>query len=60
MTLGYGDGTFRPEEPLSYLHASIFLTRYYEEVLGADVSADFTRSDMMRVLYEIAGSPGVG
>lgn len=59
VTAGYGDGTFRPEQPLSLRHATVFLTRYYEEVLGADVSEDFTRSDMMRVLYEMAGSPGV-
>ena len=57
VTAGYGDGTFRPEQPLSFRHATVFLARYYEEVLGADVSVDFTRSDMMRVLYEMAGSP---
>ena len=60
VTHGYGDGTFRPEEPLSLSHATVFLNRYYEEILGADVSADFTRSDMMRVLFEMAGAPGQG
>ena len=57
VTTGYDDGTFRPEQPLSFRHATVFLARYYEEILGADVSADFTRSDMMRVLYEMAGAP---
>ena len=60
VTTGYDDGTFRPEQPLSFRHATVFLARYYEEILGADVSADFTRSDMMRVLYEMAGAPGQG
>ena len=60
ITLGYTDGTFKPERPLHKTHAVVFMERYYEEVLGADVSADFTRSDMMRVLYEIAGSPSQG
>jgi len=55
VTAGYGDGTFRPSEPLSLRHATVFLNRYYDEILGADVSEDFTRSDMMRVLYEMAG-----
>lgn len=56
MTHGYGDGTFRPDEALSHNHASIFLDRYYKEVLGADVSEGFTRSDMMRVLHEMSKS----
>ena len=60
VTLGYTDGTFKPERPLHKTHAVVFMERYYKEVLGADVSADFTRSDMMRVLYEIAGSPSQG
>ena len=60
VTTGHTDGTFRPEQPLSLRHTTVFLTRYYEEILGADVSADFTRSDMMRVLYEMAGAPGQG
>ncbi len=55
VTAGYGDGTFRPSQPLSLRHATVFLNRYYEEILGADVSEDFTRADMMRVLYEMAG-----
>ena len=59
ITAGYGDGTFRPDAALSYSHASVFLERYYGEVLGVDPSPDFTRSDMMRILYEIAGSPTV-
>ena len=60
VTNGYGDGTFRPEQPLSFRHATVFLARYYEDILGADVSAGFTRSDMMRVLYEMAGVPDQG
>ena len=58
VTTGYGDGTFQPSQPsqpLSLRHATVFLTRYYDAILGADVSEDFTRSDMMRVLYEMAG-----
>lgn len=58
VTVGYGDGTFRPSEPLSLRHAGVFLARYYEEILGADTSEDFTRADMMRVLWEMAGTPG--
>ena len=54
----YTDGTFKPERPLSKRHAVVFLERYYDEILGADESADFTRADMMQVLYEIAGKPG--
>lgn len=60
ITLGYGDGTFRPDAALSLSHATTFLERYYGNVLGVDPSPDFTRSDMMRILYEIAGSPAVG
>lgn len=60
ITFGYGDGTFRPDTALSLSHASTFLERYYGDVLGVDPSPEFTRADMMRILYEIAGSPTVG
>ena len=58
VTTGYTDGTFKPEQPLSKRHAVVFMERYYHEILRADESADFTRADMMQVLYEIAGKPG--
>ena len=58
VTTGYTDGTFKPERPLSKRHAVVFMERYYDEILGAQESADFTRADMMQVLYEIAGKPG--
>lgn len=60
ITAGYGDGTFRPDVALSLSHASTFLERYFGEVLGVDPSPEFTRSDMMRILYTIAGSPATG
>ncbi|MYA85664.1 MAG: S-layer homology domain-containing protein [Acidimicrobiaceae bacterium] len=53
VTTGYGDGTFRPSTPLSKDHALIFMERFYDDVLGADVSDDFTRSDMMELLHTI-------
>lgn len=55
VTAGYGDGTFRPSQPLSKRHALVFMERYYDSILGAAESEDFTRGDMMRVLYEMAG-----
>lgn len=55
VTTGYGDGTFRPDEPLSFRHATVLLARYYEEVLGADVSDRFTRADMMMLLHAMSG-----
>ena len=65
ITLGYGtddDGLviFKPDEPLRRDHARVFVERLYDDVLGADgddsfASADFTRADMMRVLYAIDG-----
>ena len=58
VTTGYTDGTFKPGRALSKRHAVVFMERYYDEILGADESADFTRGDMMQVLYEIAGQPG--
>ena len=58
VTTGYTDGTFKPARPLSKRHAVVFMERYYDEILRADESADFTRADMMQVLYEIAGKPG--
>ena len=53
MTLGYPDGTFRPQQPLSRWHAVVFMERYYDEILGADESEDFTRGDMMVLLKAI-------
>ena len=53
ITLGYDDGTFRPAQPLSKRHALVFLERYYDEILGAEESEDFTRGDMMGLLHAI-------
>ncbi len=53
VTLGYGDGTFRPSVALGRWHALVFMARYYDEILQADESADFTRADMMVLLKAI-------
>ena len=65
VTTGYGDGTFKPEQPLSRRHARVFLERFYDDVLGADgddsfTHDDFTRGDMMKLLKAIndGGSNG--
>ena len=36
LTLGYGDGTFKPEQPLNRRHAEVFMERFYDDILGAD------------------------
>ena len=59
ITAGYGDGTFRPDEPLSRSHALIFMERFYDQVLGAGgddqhTNPDFTRADMMALLHTMA------
>ena len=53
VTTGYTDGTFKPARPLSKRHAVVFMERYYDEILGADESEDFTRGDMMVLLKAI-------
>ena len=53
MTTGYTDGTFKPERPLIKRHAVVFMERYYDEILQADESEDFTRGDMMVLLKAI-------
>ena len=53
LTLGYGDGTFQPEQPLSRWHAVVFMERFYDDILGAHESEDFTRGDMMLLLKAI-------
>ena len=53
VTTGYTGGTFKPQRPLSKRHAVVFMGRYYDEILGADESADFTRGDMMVLLKAI-------
>ena len=53
VTTGYTDGTFKPQRPLSKRHAVVFMERYYDEILRADESADFTRGDMMVLLKAI-------
>ena len=57
VTQGFEDGTFRPDEPLPRWAARIFLDRFYDDVLEASESDKFTRANMMRVLYEMAGEP---
>ncbi len=54
LTTGYSDGTFQPEQPLSKQHAVISVERYYDQILGVNQSADFTRADMMLVLHNMA------
>ena len=53
LTTGYDDGTFKPERPLSKRHAVVFMERFYDEILRADKSEDFTRADMMVLLKAI-------
>ena len=53
VTVGYGDGTFKPQRPLIKDHAVIFMERYYDEILRAEESEDFTRGDMMVLLKAI-------
>ena len=59
LTAGYSDGTFRPETPLSKQHAAIFMERFYDAVLEADKSPDFTRGDMIALLHTIATASDV-
>ena len=53
VTAGYTDGTFKPERPLIKRHAVVFMERYYDEILQAAESQDFTRGDMMVLLKAI-------
>ena len=53
VTAGYTDGTFKPQRPLIKRHAVLFMERYYDEILGADESENFTRGDMMVLLKAI-------
>lgn len=55
LTAGYGDGTFRPDLPLSKRHATVFVERFYDQIRGADTSPDFTRGDMMALLHAVSG-----
>jgi len=57
LTLGYDDGTFKPSEPLSKWAAGVFMERFYDQILKADSSEDFTRSDMMQLLWTMSGAP---
>ncbi len=61
VTTGYTDGTFKPERPLTKADAALFLERYYDEVLRANESEDFTRGQMMLLLKAINdGDIGIG
>ena len=53
VTAGYGDGTFKPQRPLNKRHAVVFMERFYDEILQAEESKDFTRGDMMVLLKAI-------
>ena len=53
VTVGYTDGTFKPQRPLIKGHAVVFMERYYDEILQAEESEDFTRGDMMVLLKSI-------
>ena len=53
VTTGYTDGTFKPQQPLIKQHAVVFMERYYDEILQAEESEDFTRGDMMVLLKAI-------
>ena len=53
VTVGYEDGTFRPDEPLPRWAALVFMERYYDEILRAEQSEHFTRGDMMVLLKSI-------
>ena len=58
LTVGYGDGTFGPDDPLSRWQAVTFMERYYDQILGANgrgsfTSDGFTRGDMMMLLKAI-------
>ena len=50
VTAGYIDGTFQPQRALIKRHAVIFMERYYDGILEAEESEDFTRGDMMVLL----------
>ena len=56
LTVGYDDGTFKPERPLSKRHAVVFMERFYDEILGAAQAEGFTRADMMVLLKTISDS----
>ena len=53
VTAGYTDGTFKPHRPLIKHHAVVFIERFYDEILQAEESEDFTRADMMVLLKAI-------
>lgn len=53
LTVGYGDGTFRPDKALHRDHAVIFMNRFYDRILKADETDGFTRGDMMTLLHDI-------
>ena len=58
VTTGYSDGTFRPQEPLRKKHAVVFMQRYYDQILKAERSPEFTRADMMMLLHTVnSGKP---
>ena len=53
LTVGYGDGTFRPDQALRRDHAVIFMQRFYDNILESDETDGFTRGDMVTLLHQI-------
>ena len=53
LTVGYDDGTFGPDDPLSRWQAVTFMEHYYDNILQASKSGRFTRGDMMMLLKAI-------
>ena len=60
VTTGHTDGTFKPEQPLIKRHAVVFMGRYYDKILQAEESEDFTRGDMMVLLKAINDGAAAG
>lgn len=53
VTTGWGDGTFRPDQPLTEAQAVAFMERFYSVVVG-DGPAKVTRGDMMALLHAMS------
>jgi len=49
LTIGYGDGTFGPDDPMKQVEALLFMERFFD--LG--LAEGFTRGDMMGLMHAI-------
>ena len=49
LTIGYGDGTFGPDDPMNQFEALLFMERFFD--LG--LAEGFTRGDMMGLMHAI-------